>query len=154
MEWLPGIYTIPFIIAAAAGLVQGRYALVGVMLFNLVGTLVMRGTPLTVGVIDLMCACSLVAIGGKRAYAISAIFLTMLPLYYFADTIGHVTTYTIVDVLAYTQLMVLGGGGFGKLIGISGGLLRSGRSIARRPYLLWSKSEESVKLDVRLDKEA
>ena len=118
MTLFQSIYFVLLLTGSGAALLCGnRKRLIAILWANFIATMTFAGTPFSVGIADLSCAAALVYVGGKRAYAIALLFAAMVPLYLFATLLGNYATYTIVDVLAYCQVLILGGGGFGKLIG-------------------------------------
>lgn len=109
------IYLVLLLIGSGAALSRDRWLLVFVLWINFGGTMSLAGEPMMVGVLDMACATMLVALGSKREYVVAGLFTAMIGLYYFAETLGNYTTYTIVDILAYAQVFVMGSGGFGEL---------------------------------------
>lgn len=97
---------VAYIMALCAALYGGGAPLkvVTVMVGNLVVTLAFSGTPLAVGVIDLLCAAMLIG-NNMRANIVAVLFAMMVPVY--VAGLKTSTTYTIVDVLAYLQLGVI-----------------------------------------------
>lgn len=117
MDWSQDIYLALLLIGSGAALsVGGRKGLVFVMWANFLATMTLAGTPMGVGVADIACTCVLMFTGGKRAYALALLFAVMIPLYTFTPILGNYATYSIVDALAYCQIVILGGGGFGNLV--------------------------------------
>lgn len=103
MHWTQVAY-----IAALCAALYGGGApvkVVAVMIGNLAATLTLSGTPMVVGTIDLLCAIVLIG-NNMRANIVAVLFALMIPVY--VAGLKTSTTYTIVDVLAYLQLGVIG----------------------------------------------
>ena len=102
---------IVFITALIVALRLGRahWAICGVMLFNFIGTWQNWNSYLSVGVFDVICA-TMLLFTTNRGRAVSAIFVLMVPIYVMAHHFmwRPATTYTIVDLLAYLQLGIIG----------------------------------------------
>lgn len=113
MDWTQWAY----IGALAAALAVGRpgYLIASVMLANLAGTMTLSGFPLSVAVVDALCGTALV-FGSGRAAAVAVFFAAMVVWAVVAQALGFTSaaTYAIVDVLAYGQLAIIGGAGFGN----------------------------------------
>jgi hypothetical protein len=88
--------------------------IVSVMLANFAATLTFAATPLTVGVADILCMAVLIT-GSARARVVAAFFAAMSAIYPLGLWFGLTapTIYTIVDVLAFLQLVVVGRGDHG-----------------------------------------
>jgi hypothetical protein len=105
-----------FAAALALACIAGRRdrLIVGVMLANFAATLTFAATPLTVGVADILCLCVLIT-GSQRARVVAAFFAAMSAIYPIGLWFGLTapTIYTIVDALAFLQLVVVGRGDHG-----------------------------------------
>lgn len=128
------IYLVLLLIGSGAAIAKDRWLLVSVLWINFGGTMSLAGEPMMVGILDLGCASMLLKFGNKREYVVAGLFAAMIGLYYFAETLGNYTTYTIVDGLAYAQIFVMGSGGFGELY----------RSVKRSLLALLTPSDGSV----------
>lgn len=114
MDWSQWVY----VCALAAVLAARRpHWLISVaMVANLSATLLFASFPLSVAIADAICG-SVLMLGGVRAKAVGSIFAAMVILTVVCSWYGvqNHATYAIVDVLAYCQLIIIGGGGFGNV---------------------------------------
>jgi hypothetical protein len=105
-----------FATALALACIAGRRdrLIVGVMLANFTATLTFAATPLTVGVADIICLAILIT-GSQRARVVAAFFAAMAAIYPIGLCLGLTSPaiYTIVDALAFLQLVVVGRGDHG-----------------------------------------
>jgi hypothetical protein len=85
------------------------------MIGNFIATMVLRDSPLAVGVADVT-AGALMLLAGPEMWAIAAIFAIMTCIDVAAWQFGFNlnATYAIIEVLAYIQLIIIAGGGFGR----------------------------------------
>lgn len=110
------IYLVLLLIGSGAAITKDRWLLVSVLWINFAGTMSLADYPLMVGILDLACASVLIGKGDKREYVVAGLFAAMIGLYYFAEILGNYATYSIVDILAYAQIFVMGSGGFGEFL--------------------------------------
>lgn len=105
-----------FIAALGAALAFGRpgWIIAAVMAGNVAATILWGASPMTVAVVDAVCGAVLI-FGGKRSKAVALLFAAMVIWAVLARGFGfpNSTTYAIVDLLAYGQLVIIGGAGFG-----------------------------------------
>jgi hypothetical protein len=99
-----------------------------VVALNCFATIASAGSPLTVAIADLL-AIAVLMVGNARSKVVAAFFVAMVPLYPIGlwFDLPKSTIYTIVDVLAYLQLVVVGRGDNG----IGRGLRRAYRLLDR-----------------------
>lgn len=116
MHWTQIIYLLLLLIGSGAAITKDRWLLVTVMWMNFAGTFALADIPMAVGIWDIACASTLVWFGSKRERVVAALFVTMVVLYKFDEQLGRATLYAIVDLIAYAQVVVIGGGGFGELL--------------------------------------
>lgn len=132
MHWTQAVYIGLLLLALASSWRQPWSALIAaVMVGNLVATMTLAvpGTGplqfLFVGFADAVCA-TLLMRGNRRAMKVATLFSVMIPVYVsgwwfsWPDAI----TYTIIDLVAYVQLGVIGG--------LDSGIWHRGRAAARR----------------------
>ncbi|MGL4309810.1 MAG: hypothetical protein ACRCSU_04930 [Paracoccaceae bacterium] len=102
--------------ALALACIAGRRdrLIVGVMLANFAATVAFAEQPLTVGFADILCM-TLLLTGSARARVVAAFFAAMSAIYPIGVWFGltPATIYTIVDALAFLQLVVVGRGDHG-----------------------------------------
>jgi hypothetical protein len=102
-----------FLAALVLACIAGRRdrLIVGVMAANFAATVTFATTPLSVAVADLL-SIVILAAGSVRARSVAAFFVAMVPLYPIGLWFGlrPATIYTIVDALAFLQLVVVGRG--------------------------------------------
>jgi hypothetical protein len=112
MDWTQWAY----IGAIAAALAVGRpgVLIASVMLANLAGTLILSGQPMSVAIFDALSGAAL-AFGSARSQSVAVFFAAMVVWAVVSWWAGftNAATYAIVDVLAYGQLVIIGGAGFG-----------------------------------------
>ena len=116
MHWTQIIYILLLLIGSGAAVAKDRWLLVTVMWMNFAGTFSLADIPMAVGIWDIACASILVWFGSKRERVVAALFVAMVVLYKFDEQLGRATLYAIVDLIAYAQIVVIGGGGFGELL--------------------------------------
>ena len=116
MHWTQIIYLGLLLIGSGAAITKDRWLLVVVLWMNFSGTIALHDAPVAVGVLDIVCASMLVGFGGRRDHIVASLFILMILLYQFEVQLGRVMLYTVVDVMAYAQIIVMGGGGFGELL--------------------------------------
>lgn len=131
MHWTQALYIGLLCVALAASWRQPWSALIAaVMVGNLAATMAISGAIigpaqfLAVGIADMVCAAFLIR-GNMRARVIATLFSVMIPVYVSARFFHwhDATTYTIIDIIAYAQLGVIGG--------LGGGLRSFCRAIGR-----------------------
>jgi hypothetical protein len=90
------------------------------MVGNLFASMALGGQPIALAVADWVSIALLIG-EGRRAAVIAALFLVMQPIYVAGHYLGlrHSVIYTLIDVIAFVQLSVLGGwdAGMGRLAG-------------------------------------
>lgn len=126
MHWTQALYLGLLCAALAASWHSKWSALIAlVMLCNLAATMELASTPLAVWVADAASAAALIG-GNRRAQIVATLFSVMICVYVSAWAFGweNSTTYTIIDMIAYAQLGVVGG--------LDLGIRRCGRAVARR----------------------
>lgn len=114
MDWAQYLYLVFLAIGCGAGVCVRRWVTATVMAINCGLTIYLSPDQLSIGITDILCATILIGfIGGVRANSIALLFAIMTPIY----TLGlpPMVSFTIVDVLAYSQIIIMGGGGFGTL---------------------------------------
>jgi len=116
MHWTQIIYLALLLIGSGAALYKDRWLIVIIMWLNFSGTLALSEAPFAIGVLDMACATLLLALGSRREYIVSGLFVVMTVLYRFEADLGRSALYAIVDVLAYTQVFIMGSGGLGGFI--------------------------------------
>ena len=116
MHWTQIIYLGLLLIGSGAAITKDRWLLVVVLWMNFGGTIALHDAPIAVGVLDMACASILVGFGDRREYVVASLFVLMTILYQFEVQLGRAMLYTIIDVMAYAQIVVIGGGGFGELL--------------------------------------
>ncbi len=124
MHWTQALYLGLLLWALAAGR-DWSVRIAAVMLCNVVATMALASSPLAVGVADAASAAVLIG-GNRRAQVVATLFSVMVLIYVSAWAFRweNSTTYTIIDLLAYAQLGVIGG--------LDGWIRRRGRASARR----------------------
>jgi hypothetical protein len=104
---------IAFGLALFAACYSGRRdrRIVAVMIANFAGTLAFNASPLSVAIVDLA-SVAVLAFGTIRARVVAAFFVAMAAIYPIAYAAGldRATIYTIVDVLAFLQLVAVARG--------------------------------------------
>ncbi len=157
MDWSQILYLLLLLIGSGAAVCKDRWFVVVVMWFNLGATVALTDNPFLVGIGDLITATLLVRFGDARASVVAALFVPMLVLYRFDEQLGHPLMYSLVDGFAYTQLVVIGGGGFGQLrrnikffirdlFGVAGSATTGGRDYIEKDRGGCSgRSEKSIK---------
>jgi len=130
MHWTQIIYLALLLIGSGAALYKDRWLIVIIMWLNFSGTLALSEVPFAIGVLDMACATLLLALGSRREYIVSGLFVAMTVLYRFEADLGRSALYAIVDVLAYTQVFIMGSGGLGGFVRSSKLLLFSLRDSA------------------------
>lgn len=116
MHWTQTLYLLLLLIGSGAAITKDRWLLATVMWMNFAGTFALAEAPMAVGIWDIACASVLVWFGSKRERVVAALFVAMVVLYKFDEQLGRATLYAIVDFIAYAQIAVIGGGGFGELL--------------------------------------
>ena len=113
MDWSQALY----IGLLASALIVGKpgWQITGVMLFDLAGTMAFSADPIKVAVVDLSAMAWLFGERRLPATIIAALFGAMVAVEGLAGIfkLQNAATYTIVDLLAYGQLGVIGGAGRG-----------------------------------------
>lgn len=126
MHWTQALY-LGLLWAALVSSWRGEWSarIAAVMLCNLAATVALASSPLAVGVADAASAAALIS-GNRRAQIVATLFSVMICVYVSAWAFGweNSTTYTIIDLIAYAQLGVVGG--------LDRGIRRCGRAVARR----------------------
>ncbi|MDZ7905177.1 MAG: hypothetical protein U5N55_04940 [Cypionkella sp.] len=86
---------------------------------NFAATMALAHNPVAVGVADILTASALLCMG-RRGQCIAALYAVMIPIYPIMVTAGFqaATIYTIVDILAFAQVAIVGGWGFGIYRGL------------------------------------
>lgn len=114
MDWTQWLYLA--LLGAALGFGRPGWLIASAMAFNLAATVLWASFPMSVAVADAICGAALL-FGGKRAKAIGILFAAMVIWAVLAQSFGfpNSTTYAIVDVLAYGQLIIIGGSGVGMV---------------------------------------
>lgn len=109
MDWSQLLFAAALAVACYAG--RGDWRIVGCMVANFLATVTLAAWPLAVACADLACVVVLV-MGSIRARVVAAFFVVMAAIYPIASAmgLGNAATYTIVDVLAFLQLMAVGHG--------------------------------------------
>ena len=116
MHWTQIIYLGLLLIGSGAAITKDRWILVVVLWMNFGGTIALVGTPVAVGVLDIACAATLVSFGSRRDYVVASLFVLMTLIYPFELQLGRAMLYTVIDIMACAQIVVMGGGGFGDLL--------------------------------------
>lgn len=116
MHWDQAIILLALVTASGAALVNDRWLLVAVMWMNFSATVTLMASPMAVGVTDIVSATVLLWLGSKRDYIVASLFIVMVVLYPFAEQLGRVVLYDIVNLLAIVQCIVMGRGGFSGLL--------------------------------------
>lgn len=111
MHWTQALY-LGLLCAALASSWRGDWSarIAAVMLCNVTATMALASSPLAVGVADAASAAALIN-GNRRAQIVATLFSVMIVFYVSAWGFGweNSTTYTIIDLIAYAQLGVIGG---------------------------------------------
>lgn len=126
MHWTQALYIGLLCIALWSSWYHRAPPLAGlVMIGNLAATLALAADPVMVGLADAVCA-SILLYGNLRAKVVAMLFSVMCLIYVSAWAFSWpaATTYTIIDLIAYVQLGVIGG--------VDRGLGRACRAFARR----------------------
>ena len=94
---------------AAVGFGRPPRMLIAVMAANFALGMIVRDSVTSVAVVDLACAALLLGIS-SRAYVVAGLFALMVPFYVAGNYFQwqNSTTYTIIDLIAYTQCGVIG----------------------------------------------
>lgn len=115
MDWSQYIYLVLLLGGSGVAYFHDSKFIVAVMWVNFIATMELSGNPLMVAVADIACAIAILSIlRTKAAWTIAAIFGVMALIYPTSIIIGAAATYTIVDVLAYVQILAMGSTGFGN----------------------------------------
>lgn len=114
MHWTQVIYLGLLLICSGAAISRDRWLLVVIMWMNFSGTFALSDVPFAVGTLDISCAAALIAFGSYRERIIAALFVPMVLLYVFEEQLGRAMLYGIIDIIAYTQMSIMGAGGFGS----------------------------------------
>lgn len=106
-------------LAVACYFGRGDLRIILVMVANFIATITLSDFPLAVGVADMAC-CVVLALGSSRARVVAAFFVAMTATYPVCWLLGvsNSATYTLVDALAYLQLVVVGRGDHGIGFGL------------------------------------
>lgn len=126
MHWTQALYLGLLCCALASSWCREWSARIAVvMLCNVAATMALASSPLAVGVADAASAAALIG-GNRRAQIVAMLFSVMVLIYVSAWAFHweNSTTYTIIDLIAYAQLGVIGG--------LDGWIRRRGRAVARR----------------------
>jgi hypothetical protein len=106
VDWSQWLY----LALLAVATIPGRHHpdLIAILVVDLMFTLAWGEFPLLVGAFDLFCAWALWS-AGPRGRVVGGIFVIMQPVYVagWLFNVPDATTYAIIDVLAYLQLVVL-----------------------------------------------
>ena len=106
-------------VGTVAALCGGSRFIALVMWGNLFVTLQYSHAPLALAVTDLICAVAIVlVVRDKAALTVAFIFGIMVFVYKLVEPFGFYTTYSIVENLAYGQVLAMGSHGFGNGISI------------------------------------
>lgn len=124
MDWSQWLYAFCLALAFAAG--RPGVLIWVPMVANFLATILMAGEPLAVGMFDLLCA-TMLLFAGRQGLILAAFFAAMQPVYLANVFLGLPSnaTYAIIDVLAFGQLVVIGGSdGMARLRGSFGHVVR------------------------------
>ena len=118
VDWTQALYIGLLAIALILG--KPGWQIAGAMVVDLAGTMAFAPDPIKVAVVDLSVAAWLFGEGQRRATILAGLFITMVTVEGFAVVfkLQNAATYTIVDLLAYVQLGVIGGAdrGMGRIV--------------------------------------
>jgi hypothetical protein len=122
MDWSQFLYTAALLLAIRSG--RPAPVVTAAMFMDLAGTMLLHHEPGQVAIIDLV-AIVMLAGNGTRSNVIAALFIVMQPIYMLHSFgLSNTAIYTIVDLIAYAQLIVLGGWDVG--------MRRRARNLSRR----------------------
>lgn len=115
MDWSQYLYLVFLAIGCGAAISVGRWPLAFVMALNFPVTAYLHDHQVGIAVMDVLSGAFLVTwLKGVRNRSVGLLFALMviigtLPL-------SQVTYSTTLDIIAYSQIIIMGGGGFGIII--------------------------------------
>jgi len=117
VDWSQYIYLFLLLVGSVAAYFHGSKFIVLVMWVNFLATMELSFDPLMVALVDLASAWAiLMVVQNRAAFTIAALFCVMALIYPTSVLIGVSATYTLVDILAYVQILAMGSTGFGRAV--------------------------------------
>jgi len=117
VDWSQYIYLFLLLVGSVAAYFHGSKFIVLVMWVNFLATMELSFEPLMVALVDLASAWAiLMVVQNRAAFTIAALFCVMALIYPTSVLIGVSATYTLVDILAYVQILAMGSTGFGRAV--------------------------------------